>query len=113
MKLKIFGYVVVSVILGFAILIAARSTNIPEGDNNTPAFAREAKPPIIDPTPFKVGYIKDSPQKLANLCKDDYNDVVKSGDFWNASYPINPVYVNYGDKHIPSDCECLEFIKAP
>ena len=116
MNSNTFAYFIVAVVIGLAIMFFTGVINIPENDNNNSTNVNTTstrnKDPI-DPTPFNIGYIKDSPQKLANLCQNDYKDVAKSGDFWNASYPINPVYVNYGGKPIPNDCGCLEFIKAP
>jgi len=54
----------------------------------------------INPTPFKTGYIQNSPQKLADACRDP----TLGGN--NVMYPVNPPYVNYGTR-APGDCgEC-------
>lgn len=65
---------------------------IKTGSNNTPDI--KSKPPIdspsaeiqpfITPTPFKTGYLSDSPQPLADLCN-------------STMYPVQPPYVDYGE----------------
>jgi len=74
-------------------------------------LSKPNKNAYITPKPFETGYIKDSPQALANLCKNKYKDI-KLPDFGNPIYPINPTYVYYGS-NISPHCKCLEFIKAP
>lgn len=119
MKSKIFAYITVGIVLCLSALLGIGVLKISGSSNDSKLTNREIngspykKEVTIDPTPFNVGYIKDSPQKLANLCKDDYSDVKSSADFNNAKYPINPLYVNYGGKPFPKDCKCTEFISSP
>jgi hypothetical protein len=116
MNSNIIAYSLVAAMLALAFLFASGVLKIPGSSSSS----KTAKDPgltrpdaFIKPTPFKAGYIKNSPQKLANLCKDDYGGVKNLGDFNNIKYPINPVYVDYGGKKIPDDCKCLQFIQAP
>jgi hypothetical protein len=123
MNSKIIAYFVVGLTLCLATLFATGVLKIPgssKGSNGTNKSSTLTSPSptarddaTIQPAPFKTGYIKDSPQKLANQCKDDYAGVKNLPDFNNAKYPVNPVYVNYGGKPFPKDCKCTEFIRAP
>lgn len=119
------AFTIVGCVLILATLLGMGVINIPgktsnskdskaaQGSQDLNSTKSDTTDATIQPTPFKTGYIKESPQKLANLCKDDYAGAKNNADFNNAKYPINPVYVNYGGKPIPDDCKCLEFIKAP
>tara|TARA_B110000908_G_scaffold170402_1_gene229868 strand:+ start:815 stop:1126 length:312 start_codon:yes stop_codon:yes gene_type:complete len=62
--------------------------------------------PCIDPQPFKTGYLKDSPQPLADVCNSNM-------------YPVNPPYVNYGPRMISTvngvkkECDVNIFNSTP
>ena len=54
----------------------------------------------INPTPFKTGYIKNSPQSNANLCG-------------GARYPVKQPYVDYGPSTSCCGCDNLKFNSSP
>ena len=122
MNSKIIVYFAVGLTLCLAILFATDVLKIPGSSKGSNSSSKSSNLASLNPTrddttiapaPFRTGFIKDSPQKLANLCQNDYSSVKNSADFNNAKYPINPLYVNYGGKPFPEDCKCTEFIQAP
>lgn len=100
MKLVILIIVVIIILL----VILAASHSVPKPDKKHSAFAKAVKKPdcpsYITPMSFKPGYLKDPPQKLANMCSD-------------VMYPVNPVYVNYGLYNNPCDSDTVKFNSIP
>lgn len=86
-------------LVGFVILAAIVvsilfATGTIKTKNASPSPIKKVKPythppentdsaPYITPTPFKVGYLKNSPQPLADVCN-------------STMYPVQPPYVEYG-----------------
>ena len=87
-----------SVISIFSIIILYLSLHTKDKNDNsryrTPnSSIQDPVENSINPTPFKTGYIKNSPQSNANMC-DSSKDICDSSN--NIRYPITPPYVNYG-----------------
>ena len=82
----------------FVVLVATGSFKKGDsGDSGDDGVTHVTQPspkeeyPYINPKPFKVGYLKDSPQKLADVCN-------------TVRYPVQPVYVDYGTWDRGGDC---------
>jgi hypothetical protein len=72
----------VIVIFVTLIVVILETTGVFTIRDNMKQIQRKSKK-CINSTSFKPGYIKNTPQPLADLCND-------------TMYPIQPPYVNYG-----------------
>ena len=94
----VFGVLLILSLISYGIYIAVKPKN--DSSNNTTVVPiKDNQPSFITPKPFRVGYLSNPPQKLANLCS-------------NVMYPINPPYVDYGADNTRK-CDSLIFNSPP
>lgn len=98
--------ILVGATVGILAITGAFNTSSSNKNKQSPK-PPESQQPYINPQPFKTGYLKDSPQPLADVCNKNM-------------YPINPPYVDYGDPRYVSaindtekECDVIIFNSPP
>lgn len=80
----------------------SNKSNKNPGNGSNPGHAENTPNyPYITPQPFETGFLKNTPQKIANLCTEDDKNATL--------YTVQPPYVDYGEW----DCDerCCDVVK--
>ena len=102
----IIGIVVVAGVSAVGILHAHKKKSKKDKESTDMSFDT-FQTDLINPRPFKTGYLKNPPQRLANLCAS------KNIQTKNILYPVQPRYVEYGFSDENTQCDTNLFNTRP